>query len=126
MGSRIPNVNTLADLQDRLAVEIQKLAWFENRKREEHAKENPDEALIVKWDRLSRDCCELRSALKNEINQLMSEIIEAGEYKVMREPRTFSPSPKRISDVLEEMCEERARSLHNGELVKAIEEELSR
>ena len=121
---RIPNVNTLADLIDRLIVEVNKLSYFENRKREAHALPTPLAEDIAKWDNLSRDCCELRSALKNEINRLMGEIVESGEYRVMKEPRTFRPSPKRISDVLADMCKERARSLHNGELVKAIEEEL--
>ena len=122
--SRIPNVNTLADLIDRLIVEVNKLSWFENRKREEQAKLYPDPVQIAKWDDLSRNCCELRAALKNEINKLMGEIMETGVYKVMNEPRTFRPSPKRMADVLADMCEERARSLHNGELVLAIEEEL--
>jgi len=124
MMTRIPNVNTLADLIDRLIVEINKLSYFENKKREEQFKVNPDFELIAKWDNLSRDCCELRSALKNEINSLVSEIVKNGKYNVMREPRTFRPSPKKIANVLEEMCLERARSLYNGELVRALEEEL--
>ena len=122
---RIPNVNTLADLIDRLIVEVNKLSFFENRKREEQGKETPDPELVTKWDNLSRDCCELRSALKNEINRLLGEIVSSGEYNVMREPRTFRPSPTKIADVLADMCLERARSLHNGELVAALEEELS-
>lgn len=122
---RIPNVNTLADFIDRLIVEVNKLSWFENRKREEQGKEHPDAELVAKWDNLSRDCCELRSALKSEINRLMGEIMASGEYKVMKEPRTFRPSPTKMADVLADMCEERARSLHNGELVKGIKEVLT-
>jgi hypothetical protein len=122
--SRIPNVNTLADLIDRLVVEVNKLSFFENRKREEQGKEMPNADLVAEYDNLSRDCCELRSALKNEINGLVTEIVESGEYKVMREPRTFRPSPTKIADVIAEMCMERARSLHNGELVAALEGEL--
>lgn len=121
---RIPNVNTLADLIDRLIVEIHKLAWFENKKREEHAKENPDPELIAKWDNLSRDCCELRSALKNEINECMKEIVESGIYSPIKEPRTFRPAAKRIEDILADMCLENARSTLNGDLAKAIEETL--
>lgn len=125
MVNRIPNVNTFADLLDRLIIEVNKLSYFENRKREEHLKKFPDNELIVKLDHASRNCCELRSVLKNEINKLLGEILESGEYKVLEEPRTFKSSPKRITDVLAEMCEERARSLHNGELVEAIERDFN-
>lgn len=119
----IPNVNTLADLIDRLIVEVNKLSFFENKKREEHAKPNPDPELIAKWDNLSRDCCELRSALKSEINAVFSEVVRSGEYRVMREPRTFRPSPKKIEDVLAEACKNRSDT--NILMAKAIEESLA-
>jgi hypothetical protein len=105
---RIPNVNTLADLIDRLIVEVNKLSWFENRKREEHAKADPDPALIAKWDNLSRDCCELRSAIKSEINKVFGEVAAGSPYAVMKEPRTFRPSATRIADVLAQACRERS------------------
>jgi len=105
---RIPNVNTLADLIDRLIVEVNKLSWFENKKREEHAKTSPDPELIAKWDNLSRDCCELRSALKSEINRLFGEVVATQSYSVMKEPRTFRPSATRIADVLAQACRERS------------------
>ena len=54
---KIPNLNTLADVIDRLIVEVNKLSFFENKKREEHAKDNPDAEMVVYWDNLSRDCC---------------------------------------------------------------------
>lgn len=121
---RIPNVNTFADLIDRLMVEILKLSVFENRKSEEQVKRNPDAELIMKWDRLSREACELRSALKNEINKLLSEIVNTGTYEVMREPRTFKSSSKSISDILEEMCGETARNFYNNFLAETIELDL--
>lgn len=105
---RIPNVNTFADLVDRLIVEVNKLSWFENKKREEHAKDNPDPVRIAHWDNLSRDCCELRSALKSEINRLLGEIVTTQSYRVMKEPRTFRPSATKIADVLAEACRERS------------------
>jgi hypothetical protein len=105
---RIPNVNTLADLIDRLIVEVNKLSWFENKKREEHAKPNPDPVRIAYWDHLSRECCELRSALKNEINKVFGEVVDTGSYRVMKEPRTFKPSATKIADVLAEACRERS------------------
>ena len=119
---RIPNVNTLADLIDRLIVEVNKLSWFENRKREEHAKDNSNPSIIAKWDNLSRDCCELRSILKNEINKCLSEIVELGEYSTIKEPRTFRPPAGKIEDILADMCLESARSIHNGKLKLALSE----
>lgn len=112
---RIPNVNTLADLIDRLIVEVNKLSWFENRKREEHTKANPDPVLIAKWDDLSRDCCELRSALKSEINRVFGEVVQGYPYVVIKEPRTFRPSATKIADVLAEACRERSEVIA-GEL----------
>lgn len=123
---RIPNINSLADLIDRLIVELLKLSFFENSKRQEHSKKNPDYKLIAEYDNKSRDCCELRSLIKNEINRLMEEIILSGDYRTIKEPRTFTPTQKTIPDILEEMCKERARSLYNGELAKTFEHELSR
>lgn len=103
---RIPNIDTLADLIDRLIVEVNKLSYFENKKREEHAKASPDPNLIAKWDNLSRDCCELRSAIKSEINRLFGEVVKSFSYSVMREPRTFRPAPTAISDVIAQACKE--------------------
>jgi hypothetical protein len=45
--TRIPNVDTLADLIDRLIVEVNKLSYFENRKRAEHGKESPNAESIA-------------------------------------------------------------------------------
>lgn len=108
---RIPGINTLGDLIDRLIVEVNRLSWFENRKREEHAKSNPDIELIAKWDGLSRDSCELRSAIKSEINVLFGEVVRSGDYKVLREPRTFRPSATKIVDVIAAACEDTSDSI---------------
>lgn len=90
-GTRIPNVDTFADLVDRLAVEIHKLAWFENKKREEQGKDDPDVELVAKWDNLSRDCCEMRSILKRELNDCVGEFVRTLRYSVKSEARTFRP-----------------------------------
>lgn len=103
---RIPNVDTLADLIDRLIVEVNKLAYFENRKREEHGKSEPDAAVIARWDNLSRDCCEYRSLLKSKINEVLGEIVASGEYKTLRELRTFRPPAGRLADLLAGRCHE--------------------
>ena len=73
----IPNLNTFADLLDRLIVELAKISYYENKKREEHAKDNPDVNEISRWDNLSRDGVEFRSMLKNEINKTLEKIVEA-------------------------------------------------
>lgn len=94
---RIPNVNTIADLVDRLVVEVHKLAWLENRKRDEHAKESPDRDKIVEWDNKSRDCCEMRSILKRELNTAIEEFVHTMQYSPKQEARTFR-APKMIED----------------------------
>lgn len=103
---RIPNVDTLADLIDRLIVEVNKLAYFENRKRDEHGKPEPDAVLIAHWDNLSRDCCEYRSLLKSRINEVLGEVVASGEYRVLREVRTFRPPAGRLADLLALRCRE--------------------
>lgn len=108
---RIPNINTFADLLDRLIVEVNKLSALEHRKREEQGKPKPDAALIAKWDNLSRDCCELRSMIKSEINTLLAEIVSSQEYKTMREVRTFRPPATRLADVLARRCREVSEQL---------------
>ncbi|OHA26480.1 MAG: hypothetical protein A3C06_02795 [Candidatus Taylorbacteria bacterium RIFCSPHIGHO2_02_FULL_46_13] len=121
---RIPNVDTLADCLDRLIVEVNKLSYFENKKREEHAKPNKDAELIAFWDNKSRDCCEFRSLLKNKINEILSEIVSSKEYKTLREARTFAPPKERLSDFLARRCEELGTLAHTGKLAKILEKEL--
>ena len=101
---KIPNLNTLADVIDRLIVEVNKLSFFENKKREEHTKDSPNTKLIAHWDNLSRDCCEYRSMLKNEINRLLSEIASTGEYRTLREMRTFRLPTRPVSEIIAERC----------------------
>lgn len=122
---KIPNLNTLADVIDRLIVEVNKLSFFENRKREEHAKDAPDAELIAHWDNLSRDCCEYRSMLKNEINRLMAEIVETGEYKTLNELRTFRRPTHQVSELLAERCWWAGSDQFKADLVDAIEAELN-
>lgn len=111
MTRRIPNVDTLADLIDRLIVEVNKLSYFENRKREEHGKPAPDAAMIARWDNLSRDCCEYRSLLKSRINEVLGEIVASGEYRTMRELRTFRPPAGKLADLLAKRCLEVSESI---------------
>ena len=126
MGNpKIPNLNTLADVIDRLIVEVNKLSFFENKKRDEHAKDKPDAEVITHWDNLSRDCCEYRSMLKNEINRLLKEIVETGEYRTLQELRTFRAPGRSIEEILDERCWAVSRdSEFQDELLTALKEKL--
>lgn len=123
MKTLIPNLNTFADLCDRLAVEIHKLAWFENKKREEHAKPNPDPMLVSKWDNLSRDACEYRSLLKNEINNMLKHIVANREYQTLNELRTFRPAKKSAAELLVDMYAKNADHSMSEEFASALEKE---
>lgn len=102
MKTRIPNIDNFSTLCDRLAIENSKCSWFENMKRLEHAKENPNLELIAQWDNLSREACELRSAIKNRIDELFEEVFQYGKYNYFREVRTFKPaSAATVSDLLD-------------------------
>lgn len=119
----IPNYNTLADVIDRLIVEVNKLSWFENKKREEQVKPDKDPEKIAYWDNLSRDCCEFRNMLKVELNRILTEIVEKGEYETLKDVRTFAPPKKSVANLIEEMCKEgpdRAKQ----ELAEAFRNEL--
>jgi hypothetical protein len=109
-------VDTLADLIDRLIVEVNKLSYFENRKRAEHGKASPDATAIARWDNLSRDCCEYRSLLKSRINECLGEIVASGEYQTMREVRTFRPPAGKLADLLAARCAE-----VSDQIAKALE-----
>ena len=126
MGApKIPNLNTLADVIDRLIVEVNKLSFFENKKREEHAKDKPDADMVTHWDNLSRDCCEYRSMLKNEINRLISEIVETGEYRTLREMRTFRQPKRSVEEILADRSWRVARDMtFQEEVAEALKEVL--
>ena len=124
MKTYVPNLNTLADLIDRLIVEVNKLAYFENKKREEHAKGvSFDPELVAHWDSLSRDCCEYRSILKNAINDVIGEIASTGEYRTLKELRTFRPPTKTAGDLIADRCYEVGTSIRD-QLDKGYEEEV--
>jgi len=100
----IPNYNTFADIVDRLAVTTNKLAFFENKKREESMKESPNAELIAYYDRLSRNECEYRNLLKRALDDTLSDIIKSGVYTTLKDNRTFSAPIKSVSDLIEEIC----------------------
>lgn len=125
MKKLTPNFNTLSDIIDRLCVEINKLSFAENRKREEQKKETPNYESIAIWDNRSRDSCELRDLLKREFDSILSEIVREGEYKVAKTWRTFSPPEVRVSDIICERYKEIADEGIKGKLAEAFEEEFN-
>jgi hypothetical protein len=123
-NNTIPNLNTFADAIDRLIVEIQKLSYFENKKREESIKEKPNSELIASCDYLSRNCCEYRSMLKNKINECLREIILTETYIPLMEIRTFKKPDKPVEDLIQEMIENRTNKNTKEELINTLEYEL--
>ena len=121
---KIPNLNTLADVIDRLIVEVNKLSYFENQKRQEQGKSCPNAEKIAYWDNLSRDCCEYRSMLKNEINRLLAEIVNTGEYKTLKELRTFRSPKFTVAELIAERCEYAGGEQFRRALKEALEKEL--
>ena len=123
---RIQNIDTLADLIDRLAVTVHLLAYFENEKRELQGGRDllSYDTLIAEMDNKSRDCCELRSAIKQRIDEVFRAVVNSGEYKTLSQPRSFRPAGQRASDLIEAVCNRRADQSLNGELAQALEDEL--
>ena len=74
---------------------------------------------VVKIDTASRDCCEGRSAIKNRINEVFEEIAE-GQYKAIRESRSFRPPDTRFSEILEEHAAEIAHLFVSADLAEAM------
>lgn len=114
----IPNVSTIADILDRLIVELMKLSFFEQNKRDEQFKEFPDSTKIALYDDMSREACEYRSALKNMLNENLKEIVRTKSYSPVKELRTFRPPSRSIAEIVEEMVS------NNQELKKEFSETL--
>ena len=117
---RIPAVDTAADLIERLAIILNRMAWLEQQKRDLDG-QDPD--AIAKLDKASRDCCEGRSAIKNRINAVMEEIAK-GAYKAIRESRSFRAPDERFSDVLDRHFAEIAHFFTSEEFAESITTEL--
>lgn len=122
--SYITNVDTLADYIDRLIVEVNKLSWLENKKREVQRGDKVDPELVTKLDNLSRDACEMRSKLKTRVNELFKDVVESGKYEVNKEIRTFSAPISTVSDLVADRSYEIGQKTFSGELAKAFEFDL--
>jgi hypothetical protein len=121
---KIPNYNTFADLCDRLAVTVHKLAYYENEKRKESLKKKPNKNLIVKWDRQSRNECEFRNMLKCEINRALTEIVSELSYETLPDNRTFIAPTQSVEDLLDEMYWRRANKSLRKSFAEAMRREL--
>lgn len=99
----IPNFSSVADVIDRLIVELMKLSFYEESKRSEQGKPNPDPVKIAIFDNSSRDACEYRSMLKNKLNELLHQIVVNRAYSPLKEIRTFSRPARGVEDILEDM-----------------------
>ena len=102
---RIANYNTVADIVDRLIVEIGKLGAYENRKRELSLQPDPDAEQIMLLDRNSRNACEMRDLLRRELDRVLEEIARTGNYETISCGRTFSPPKKTVGEVIQEAAE---------------------
>lgn len=116
---RLPAVDSAADLIERLAIVLNRMAHLEQQKRDGGLA--PDQ--VVRIDSASRDCCEARSEIKNRINACFEEIAR-GEYKSIRESRSFRPPDERFSEVLDRHCAEIAHHFTSEEFAKSIAAEL--
>ena len=122
--SYISNIDTLADLIDRLIVELNKLSYLETKKREVQKSSNPDSDLIAKLDDLSRDACELRAKIKTKVNELFKDVVESGKYECTKEIRTFIAPTATVADILADRAYEIGSKTFSGELAKAFEYDL--
>lgn len=122
---RLPSLDTFADLLERQIIIVNRCAWYEQEKREESAKPNPDLKRIAALDKMSRDCNEFRSALRNRINDLLFDIANGEGYYAIRENRTFSPPDQRFVDLITAQAEEVSKMFWGKEIVAALEAELT-
>lgn len=66
-----------------------KLTIFDHYKKFELAKDNPDLKKIAEWEAGARSSNEMRARVRNAIDEKLSQIIDSGEYKFIKEYRTF-------------------------------------
>ncbi len=83
------NVNSFGHLLDRLVVENIKLTNFLTRMQQEQRQEKPDAELIARLDLGHRKSNECRSVVKNELDNLLSDVMNAGHYRIIEETRTW-------------------------------------
>lgn len=120
---RLPSIDTLADLIERQIILINRLAFYEQAKRDESAKDEPDFVKIARLDKASRDCNEYRSEIRNRVNKVLEEIRE-NKYESLNENRTFSPASVHLCDIIDRQAEAVSRNIWHKNMVEVLEKEL--
>ena len=85
MTTRIPNLNTLSTLLDRLSIENVKVAHFQNAIEHDSLSAEQKKEFSKKIETQER----IIGSLKEEVVTLMEEILFKGSYEYIREERTF-------------------------------------
>lgn len=85
MKPRIPNLNTLSTLFDRLSIENVKLAHFENALEHDQLTDTDRGEYHKKISVQS----EIIESLKEEVVNLFEEVLSSKEYAYIKEERTF-------------------------------------
>lgn len=123
MEPRLPNINSISALIDRLSIENMRIAFLEEYKVLEHKKDAPDIQKIADWDRASRAAVELRSRIKREIDQCFKEAIENRTYEYVGEVRAFDSAKIAVAvDLIDKRYQQIGRMAANGELERALAE----
>ena len=85
MAARIPNLNTLSTLLDRLSIENVKVAHFQNALEHDELSAPQRQEFSKKIETQDR----IIGSLKEEVATLLEEILFTGKYDYIREERTF-------------------------------------
>jgi len=97
----VQNVNSFSHLLDRLTVENIKLADFVRRMEIEQSRDKEDLEAINRLYKGLRLANEARAAVKNKLDQLLSDVMKAGCYHVLSEQRTFRlPTDSNNDDIV--------------------------
>ena len=118
---RLPNINSLSALIDRLSIENIRIALMEENKVQEHLKTNPNVNKIAEWDKISRKAVELRSRIKREIDKCFEEAIENRKYEYLGEVRAFDPvKVADLVDLIDERYQVIATRGAKGDLLELL------
>lgn len=85
MKQRIPNLNTFSTLVDRLSIENVKIAHFQNIVEHDSPDSQQKSELLAKIETQNT----IIAALKEELTNLLLDILETGKYEYVKEERTF-------------------------------------
>ena len=83
---RIPNLNTLSTLIDRLSIENVKIAHFQNSL--EHDGPSSEDATELRRKIATQET--IIEALKVELTNVFEEALNKGSYQYIKEERTFN------------------------------------